>query len=48
MWLRSGSVSLTLLHVPTAPAAGADGPVLTGTWPGQETPLLLAVIGRAS
>jgi hypothetical protein len=41
-------ISITFLHVPTAaPAVGTEGLVLTGTWPGQETPLLLAVIDRA-
>jgi len=38
-------ISLTSLHVPTAATAvGTQGLVLTGTWPGQQTPLLLAVI----
>lgn len=41
-------ISITFLHVPTiAPAVGTEGLVLTGTWPGQETPLLLAVIDPA-
>jgi hypothetical protein len=34
-------ITLTLLRLPTA---GAGGLTLTGTWPGQETPLLLATI----
>jgi hypothetical protein len=39
--------TLTFLHVPTTrPAASADGPVLTGTWPGQEAPVLLATSDR--
>lgn len=36
-----GSVSLTLLRVPTTVAGTAT---LTGTWPGQNTPLLVATI----
>jgi hypothetical protein len=35
-------IALTLLRMPTT---GAGGLTLTGTWPGQETPLLLATIG---
>ena len=34
-------IALTVLRMPTA---GAGGLTLTGTWPGQETPLLLATI----
>ena len=34
-------IALSLLRIPTA---GSDGLTLTGTWPGQETPLLLATI----
>jgi hypothetical protein len=37
-----GSITLTLLRIPTAVAGTST---LTGTWPGQETPLLLATIG---
>ncbi len=41
---RAG-VSFTLLHAPTAASAvSTTQPVLTGSWPGQETPLLLAAI----
>jgi len=36
-------VSLTFLHLPTAVSAvGTDELMLTGTWPGQDAPLLLA------
>lgn len=34
-------IALTLLHMPTN---GEGGLTLTGTWPGQDTPLLLATI----
>jgi hypothetical protein len=37
-------VALTLLRVPTAATGGLT---LTGTWPGQQTPMLLAVVDGA-
>jgi hypothetical protein len=41
MTLMRGSITLTLLRIPTAVAGTST---LTGTWPGQEAPLLLATI----
>jgi len=35
---------LTLLRTPSAGTGGAAGPALTGTWPGQDAPLLLATV----
>ena len=35
---------LTLLRAPSAGSGGAEGPALTGTWPGQDAPLLLATV----
>jgi hypothetical protein len=37
-------LALTLLRLPRSGGA-SDGPALTGTWPGQEEPLLLAFVG---
>jgi len=41
----SGTITLTLHRIPSAVAGTAT---LTGTWPGQETPLLLATIDQLS
>ena len=41
-------ISITFMHLPTAATdIGTNGLALTGTWPGQEAPLLLAIIDRA-
>ncbi len=43
-----GRVALTFLHAPTAAKSEEHALVLTGTWPGEDTPVLLAGINLAS
>lgn len=40
--IQVGQVRLAVLRVPGTAAPGEQGPVLTGTWPGQEEPAVLA------